>query len=104
MHCKLSHLTYDPFLVRKKVVKERSESRKHTQATDDEFIRLSMLLKPLILEKKQSLHQIMCKHSEEIGYSYVTILKFIDLRLIPGITNSDLVKRVKYPKKYKKNK
>lgn len=104
VYCKLSHLTYDPTLVWKKVVSERSKSRRHTQATNDDFIRLSILLKPLILEKKQSLHQIMCKHSEEIGYSYVTILKFIDLKLIPEITNSDLVKRVKYPKKYKKRK
>lgn len=43
-------------------------------------------------------------HREEIGLSYVTVLKLIDQRLIPGIRNIDLTKRVKYPASYKKRK
>ena len=43
-------------------------------------------------------------HKEEIGLSYVTVLKLIDQRLIPGIRNIDLTKKVKYPASYKKRK
>lgn len=104
IHCHLNHYHYDGKDVYKKMATKRSVSRKGCQADQSEFERLSKLLKPLILDKHQSLSQIFLTHKEKIRYSYPTILKYIDLKLIPGITNGDLTKRVRYPAKYKKHK
>ena len=48
--------------------------------------------------------QIFLTHKEEIRWSYPTILSYINERLIPGLTNGDLTKRIKYPVSYKKRK
>ncbi len=103
-HCHLSHYYYEPSAVWKAVVKARSEPRKGARLGECDFLRLSALLTPLIKGKKQSLSQIFLSHKEEIGCSYPTLLKYIDLQLIPGIRNIDLTKRVRYPKSYKKRK
>ena len=101
-NCRLNKLIYDSDYAWKLLCKNRSEPRKGNHATEAEFIRLSNLLKPLILEKHQSLPQIFLTHKAEIKWSYPTILSFIDQELIPGIKNIDLTKRVKYPASFKK--
>lgn len=101
-HCHKNKYIYDSSLVWKALVNKRSESRKGSHADERELLRLSNLLKPLILEKHQSLPQIFQSHKTEIRWSYVTILSFIDQGLIPGIKNIDLTKRVRYPVSYKK--
>ena len=102
--CHKSHYFYDVETIWKNIQKERSSSRVGCHADEKEFVRLSTLLVPLIKEKHQSLPQIFQTHKEEIRWSYPTILKFIDLGLIPKLKNIDLTKRVRYPKSYKKNK
>ncbi len=102
IYCKINHYIYDSNEVWKLIQNERSNPRKGSHADEGEFLRLSKLLKPLIKEKHQSLPQVFLSHKEEIRWSYPTILKFIDLGLIPEISNIDLTKRVKYPKSYKK--
>lgn len=103
-HCHLSHYYYEPSATWKAVKEARSGPRRGARLKNDDFMRLSTLLTPLIKEKKQSLPQIFLTHKEEIGCSYPTLLRYIDLQLIPGIRNIDLTKRVKYPKSYKKRK
>jgi len=100
--CNLCKFIYDPSDVWKVVLDNRSKPRKGSHATEEEFVRLSKLLSPLIKEKHQSLPQIFQTHKVEIRWSYVSILSFIDQGLIPGIKNIDLTKRVRYPKNYKK--
>lgn len=102
--CHLNKFIYDADEVYKNICHNRSEPRKGTHASNEEFNRLSNLLKPLIIQKHQSLTQIFQAHKNEIRWSYPTILSFIDKGLIPGIKNIDLTKRVKYPTKYKKDK
>lgn len=102
IYCHLNHYIYDPNKVISSIKNIRSNSRRNTHATSEELNRLSNLLKPLILEKHQSLPQIYLTHKEEIGWSYVTLLNYIDKGLIPNIKNIDLTKRVKYPIHYKK--
>ena len=101
--CHRSHYFYDAGTIWKNIQKERSSSRTGCHADEREFARLSALLVPLIKEKHQSLPQIFQSHKDEMRWSYPTILKFIDLGLIPGLMNIDLTKRVRYPKSYKKN-
>ena len=101
--CRLCKYIYDPDYVWKAMSINRSEPRKGSHASDNEFIRLSKLLVPLIKEKHQSLPQIFLTHKAEIRWSYPTILSFIDKGLIPNIKNIDLTKRVRYPTHYKKN-
>lgn len=103
-HCQLNNLIYDTRYVKEEITKNRSESRKGSHASEEELNRLARLLVPLIKYNHQSLPQIFLTHKEEIRWSYPTILKFIDLRLIPGLTNGDLTKRVRYPISYKKKK
>lgn len=103
-HCQLNNYIYDTRYVKEKINENRSESRKGSHADEVEMKRLSILLVPLIKDKHQSLPQIFLTHKEEIRWSYPTILKFIDLHLIPGLTNGDLTKRVVYPVSYKKKK
>ncbi len=103
-YCKLNKFNYDASYVVKTLRENRREPRKGSRANEEEFVRLSKLLVPLIKEKHQSLPQIFQTHKEEIRRSYVTILKYIDQRLIPGLTNGDLTKRVTYPVSYKKHK
>lgn len=103
LKCRLNKYIYDSERVWKMMCRNRSESRKGSHASEEEFIRLSNLLEPLIKEKHQSLPQIYQTHKTEIRWSYPTILKFIDKGLIPNIRNIDLTKRVRYPSKYKKN-
>ena len=102
--CHMGHYFYDSEIIWKNIQKERSSSRVGCHANEKELIRLSFLLVPLIKEKHQSLPQIFQTHKNEIRWSYPTILKFIDLGLIPELANIDLTKRVRYPKKYKKSK
>jgi len=102
--CRLNHYFYEPTAVWKAVSAARSDPRKGNRIGADGLAKLSGLLTPLIKEKRQSLPQIFLSHKEEIGCSYVTLLKYIDLGMIPGIKNIDLTKRVRYPKKYAKNK
>lgn len=102
--CHISHYFYDVETIWKNIQKERSSSRVGCHADEKEFVRLSNLLVPLIKEKHQSLPQIFQTHKDEIRWSYPTVLKFIDLGLIPNLANIDLTKRVRYPKSYKKNK
>ena len=102
--CRLCKYVYDPETVWKAMSVNRSEPRKGSHANSEEFARLSKLLKPLIIDKKQSLPQIFQTHKTELRWSYPTILSFIDDGLIPGIKNIDLTKRVRYPKHYKKSK
>lgn len=103
-HCNLNKYIYDSRYVKEKIAINRSESRKGAHANKEELLRLSKLLVPLIKEKHQSLPQIFLSHKEEIGRSYVTILSYINQRLIPGLINGDLTKRVVYPASYKKHK
>lgn len=100
--CHLCKFIYDAGDVWKVVLQNRSQSRKGSHATEEEFVRLSNLLSPLIKNKHQSLLQIFQTHKVEIRWSYVSILSFIDQGLIPGIKNIDLTKRVRYPRNYKK--
>lgn len=100
--CHLNKYLYIPEEVWKNMQANRSEPRKGSHASDKEFIRLSKLLKPLIVDKHQSLPQIFQTHKAEIRWSYPTILDFIDKGLIPDIKNIDLTKRVRYPREYKK--
>ena len=102
--CYLNKYLYDPVIVWKAITTERSASRKGTHIDEKEFDRLSKLLVPLVKDKHQSLLQIYQTHQEEIRWSYPTILKFIDMKLIPGLINLDLTKRVRYPVSYKKHK
>lgn len=104
LNCRLNHLFYVSTTVWENTKNNRSNSRKGQHASEEELIKISMLLKPLLLEKHQSLSQIMLTHKDEIGVSYPTLLSYIDKGLIPGIKNIDLTKRVKYPIHYKKNK
>ena len=101
--CRNNIFLYDSRYVKEKIVTTRSESRKGVHADEEELMRLSKLLVPLIKDKHQSLPQIFLTHKEEIRYSYPTILYYIDNRLIPGLTNGDLTKRVRYPVSYKKH-
>lgn len=101
--CRQNKFIYNSDEVFKKYIANRSNPRKGTHANEDEFVRLSEILKPLILDKHQSLPQIFQTHRTKIRWSYVTILSYIDQGLIPGIKNINLTKRVKYPKKYKKS-
>lgn len=102
--CRLNHFIYDSLSIWKKVKTTRSTSRRGEHISNEERVKLSLLLKPLLLDKHQSLLQIMLTHQNEIGISYPTLLSYIDKGLIPGIKNIDLTKRVKYPIHYKKNK
>lgn len=102
--CHISHYFYDAEVIWKNIQNERSSSRIGCHADEKEFMRLANLFRPLIKERHQSLPQIFQSHRDEIRWSYPTILKFIDLGLLPGITNIDLTKRVRYPKRYKKSK
>lgn len=102
--CHLSHYYYEPSSVWRAVEAGRSEPRKGPRLGSGDFIRLSALLTPLIKGRRQSLTQIFLTHREEIGCSYPTLLRYIDLGLVPGIKNIDLTKRVKYPKSYAKRK
>lgn len=104
LHCHLNHYLYDAENVWNEVRKNRVEPRKGWHLSNEDFIAISNLLKPLIKDLHQSLPQIYLTHKEQIGVSYPTLLKYIDLGLIPGIKNIDLTKRVVYPKKYKKRK
>lgn len=102
-YCYLNRFVYDPIEVWKNMVTKRSESRKGSHASEQEFKRLGELLIPLIKDKHQSLPQIFLTHKEEIRWSYPTILNFIDKGLIEGLKNIDLTKRVRYPIHYKKS-
>lgn len=102
-YCRLNRFVYDPVDVWKSMVTKRSESRKGSHASEQEFKRLGELLIPLIKDKHQSLPQIFQTHKEEIRWSYPTILSFIDQGLIEGLKNIDLTKRVRYPAHYKKS-
>lgn len=102
--CRLCKYLYNANNTWNAIITNRSEPRKGSHASEEEFIRLSNLLTPLIKERHQSLPQIFLSHKAEIRWSYVSILSFIDKGLIPGIKNVDLTKRVKYPKSYKKDK
>lgn len=102
-NCRMNKFIYDSVSIFKAYKANRSNPRKGSHASNEEFIRLSNLLKPLILQKHQSLPQIFLSHKAEIRWSYVTILSYIDQGLIPGIKNIDLTKRTVYPAKYKKS-
>lgn len=100
--CHISHYFYDAEAIWGSVQAERSSSRAGCHADAAEFSRLSALLVPLIKGKHQSLPQVFQAHRAEIRWSYPTVLKLIDLGLIPGLANIDLTKRVRYPKRYRK--
>ena len=102
--CRLNHLLYISSTVWENIKNTRSTSRKGQHTSSDDLLKISMILKPLLLDKHQSLLQIMLTHKDEIGISYPTLLSYIDKGLIPGIKNIDLTKRVKYPVHYKKSK
>ena len=103
-NCHLNHFVYDSENVWKEITKNKIEPRKGTHLTNDDFVKISEILKPLIKDLHQSLPQIYLTHKEQLKVTYPTMLKFIDLGLIPGIKNIDLTKRVRYPKSYKKHK
>ena len=96
--CHLNHVYYDSAKAWASTLANRSEPRKGTHADKAELQRLSSLLVPLIIGKKQSLDQVFQTHSDEIRWTKQTILSYIDAKLIPGLANIDLPKRVKYPK------
>lgn len=108
-HCWLSHYRYMADEVWPAIREQRREPRKGVHAgkgsngESAELTRLSLLLAPLIKEKHQSLPQIYAAHKDEIRWSYPTLLKLIDLGKLPGISNIDLTKRVRYPKSYRKS-
>ena len=95
--CHLNHVYYESSKAWEATLSNRSEPRKGAQADQAELKRLSDILVPLIKGKKQSLDQVYQTHSDEIGWSKQTLLNYIDAKLIPGLANIDLPKRVKYP-------
>ena len=100
--CRLNKYIYSSEDVWKETQKNRSETRKGAHANEEEFVRLSKILIPLLKDKHQSLPQIYLTHKTELRWSYVTLLSYIDNGLIPGVKNIDLTKRVVYPEHYKK--
>lgn len=91
--CHISHYFYDVENIWKNILNMRSTSRVGCHADEEEFVRLSRLLVPPIKEKHLRLPQIFQSHKDEIRWSYPTVLKFIDLGLIPNLAIEAKCKR-----------
>lgn len=102
--CKISHYAFDPDSAWEAIMRARRDPRSGVRATEDQLLEISRIVAPLVKEQRQSLGQVFMAHREELGVSYVTLLKYIDRGLVPNLANIDLTKRVKYPASYRKKK
>ncbi len=93
--CKLNKYFYDPNYAFKEHRLAITECKKGHRISKDELTRLAIFLKPFI-HKHISLDAIKHKYPFEVPYSIQSIYNWINLNLLPGITNLDLPKKCRY--------
>ncbi len=80
----------------------RSESRKGVSVPEDEMIRISNIISPLI-KNGQSIHHICINHADEIMFSEKSIYNYIEAGYF-DVINLDLPRKVRYhPRKSRHN-
>lgn len=92
--CSLKKKKYDYIEAQKSYETRLVESRKGIIIEEKEVERLNKLLYPLIVEQKQSIHNVYINHKDEIMFSEKTLYKIIDSGLLK-IRNIDLELKVK---------
>ena len=97
--CKLRRFLYDYSFAQKDYNELLTDSRNSIHLTKSELFDINNLVKPLIINNKQSINQIAINHPEELNISKSTLYRYIDNGCL-DIKNIDL--RRKMALKYKK--
>ena len=95
-YCHFSKFYYDARKAQSDYEINLSESREGINMNEDEFVRLSSIICPLI-DKKQSIASIVETH-KELGCSARTIYSYVEQGLFP-FRNIDLPRKVRYKKR-----
>ena len=95
-YCHFSKFYYDARKAQSDYEINLSESRGGINMNEDEFVRLSSIICPLI-DKKQSIASIVETH-KELGCSARTIYSYVEQGLFP-FRNIDLPRKVRYKKR-----
>lgn len=98
--CTLTKHFYYPLQASKEYKLNLSDSRKGIFITQEEIAHLNKLLKPLIIDKNQSIHHIYIHHCDELMMSEKTLYKIIDAGLL-NIRNIDLPRKIRYKSRKK---
>ena len=95
-YCHFSKFYYDARKAQTDYELSLSESREGINMNEDEFVRLSSIICPLV-DKKQSIASIVETH-KELGCSARTIYSYVEQGLFP-FRNIDLPRKVRYRKR-----
>jgi len=93
--CTLSKKIYDATYALKEYKNTLSESRNGITYNDLEIQNLNNILKPLIIDQKQSIHHAVINNKNKIMCSEKEIYNLIDLNVLE-IRNIDLPRKVRY--------
>lgn len=100
--CTLEKAFYHAGSAQKEYCEILSESRSGVNLTEDQKVRLESIIAPLV-KKGQSIHHICANHMSELMRCERTIYEYIDSGVLDGVSNIDLVRKVKFrPRKQKK--
>lgn len=94
-HCTLEKHIYSAADAQKEYEEIRKESRSGITYTEEELHQISQILKPLIVDQKQSVHHALIENKNRILVSEKEIYRLIDLGVLE-IANIDLPKKVRY--------
>lgn len=101
--CKLNKWLYSPNTAYAKYLTNLSQGHKGVRLTKEEAIKFSHFLKPR-LEKNLSLDVIKSQFPEQFPYSIQSVYNWVNNRVLPGIDNIMLPRKVRYTKRKSTNK
>ena len=94
-YCRFPRYYYSAIAAQNKSDYILSDSRKGIYLSEAEADEIQKVIKPLIVDKKQSVNQVYQNHSDLLYFSKATFYKYVNIGAI-GLKNIDLPRKVRY--------